>query len=210
MNNNDENDLDIDESYDSFLDEKVGLELRKKPSQKQKNLILNEAKKLADEETDFLKITEEFARDCFEPLYFEKPKLFFAASNWMQGFLSDNHPMSCQIDLNEDVSPLHIKKLLKKPTFEQLVAVVEALKNHDPSWNISNGPEAAMQLANVLAGNFPELIKETSKANNRSTGTHQNRTEVRSGKKGKNKKIFFIRYIIIAIIIFVSYKSCIA
>ena len=70
-----ESELDIDAltTYDDHIEENIGLALKKRPSAKQKVLIVDRIKESLskEEDLDYDSIFVDHARNCFEPLYFE-------------------------------------------------------------------------------------------------------------------------------------------
>ena len=161
-----ESELDIDAltTYDDHIEENIGLALKKRPSAKQKVLIVDRIKESLskEEDLDYDSIFVDHARNCFEPLYFEDKRLFDSVENIMVGFLPTEHPRCEELYLNDEDPPLHIGQLLKKPSFETLAEVVKSLREDDPGWNWYADYSGARKLVLVLGNNFQELIKQNS------------------------------------------------
>jgi hypothetical protein len=161
-----ESELDIDAltNYDDHIEENIGLALKKRPSAKQKVLIVDRIKESLskEEDLDYDSIFVDHARNCFEPLYFEDKRLFYSVENIMVGFLPTEHPRREELYLNDEDPPLHIGQLLKKPSFETLAEVVKSLREDDPGWNWYADYSGARKLVLVLGNNFQELIKQNS------------------------------------------------
>lgn len=159
-------DIEVDEAYSEMISEFIGLALHKRPSPKQRSQIVRELRtKIANEEDyDAEQLLLKYAQDCLEPLYLQGDKNFSWVTRIMSAFLSSEHTMFEQLDINNDPEPNHIKQILKKPSVDQVHAVVMALRAHDPNWAPWNGPKCVRRLANTFARSFPELIKDSAQA----------------------------------------------
>jgi hypothetical protein len=203
------------DNYDEYVSENIGLSLRKRPTAKQKSLIIREIQKQnlnVDSDIDYDSIFEQHARDCFEPLRFNEPKIFSRVEYILRSFLAEDHPMSDDLALNDEEPPLCIRQLLKKPTVEQLAGVIKALNEQDPDWSWYDKGEGARKLVLALGHNFPELIKKNSRNQiifgDKIQDSISKRPPPTPKAKRKKTKGGCLKLIIVFIILFVIIKSC--
>lgn len=110
------------------------------------------------------KIIKKQFPENFDPLLFSEPDLYEDATGYLEYFDSDEFMF---LFWKED-EPIVITDVLSNPTVEQLIKALKDLRRTSPNWDDcgddSDESKAHTKLAKKLGKLYPELIKDTPRA----------------------------------------------